>query len=53
MSHSTSCEIENARSEIDDPKDEFEDDRGNYVTNEVALDYNAGFTGLLAAFLSK
>ena len=22
---------------------------GNYVTNEVAIDYNAGLTGLLAA----
>lgn len=26
----------------------YADDRGNYVTNEVALDYNAGFTGALA-----
>ena len=24
------------------------DDRTNYITNEVALDYNAGFTGALA-----
>jgi len=30
----------------------YSDDRGNYVTNEVALDYNAGFTGALAR-LSK
>jgi hypothetical protein len=27
----------------------YNDDRGNYITNEVALDYNAGFTGALAA----
>jgi hypothetical protein len=26
----------------------YSDDRTNYVTNEVALDYNAGFTGALA-----
>jgi len=26
----------------------YADDRTNYVTNEVALDYNAGFTGALA-----
>ncbi len=26
----------------------YTDDRTNYVTNEVALDYNAGFTGALA-----
>jgi len=26
----------------------YSDDRSNYVTNEVALDYNAGFTGALA-----
>ncbi len=29
------------------------DDRGNYVTNEVALDYNAGFTGALAALVEQ
>ncbi|MEM1297609.1 MAG: glycoside hydrolase family 9 protein, partial [Verrucomicrobiota bacterium] len=28
--------------------DEYTDDRGNYITNEVALDYNAGFQGALA-----
>ena len=33
--------------------DEFENYRSDYVTNEVALDYNAGFTGILAAFLSE
>ena len=27
----------------------YEDDRGNYYSNEVACDYNAGFTGLMAA----
>jgi hypothetical protein len=27
----------------------YVDDRSNYITNEVALDYNAGFTGALAA----
>jgi endoglucanase len=26
----------------------YVDDRTNYITNEVALDYNAGFTGALA-----
>jgi endoglucanase len=26
----------------------YSDDRGNYVNNEVATDYNAGFTGALA-----
>ena len=25
--------------------DTFQNDRGNYVTNEVALDYNCGFQG--------
>jgi endoglucanase len=28
--------------------DAYTDDRGNYVNNEVATDYNAGFTGALA-----
>lgn len=28
----------------------YEDNRSNYITNEVALDYNAAFTGALAAF---
>ena len=32
--------------------DSFENDRGAFVTNEVALDYNAGFQGVLAALLS-
>ena len=26
--------------------DTFQNDRGNYVTNEVALDYNCGFQGM-------
>jgi endoglucanase len=31
------------------PRDDaYVDDRTNYITNEVALDYNAGFTGALA-----
>ncbi|MDD5201458.1 MAG: glycoside hydrolase family 9 protein, partial [Terrimicrobiaceae bacterium] len=31
----------------------YVDDRGNYITNEVALDYNAGFTGALAALVQQ
>lgn len=31
----------------------YVDDRGNYITNEVALDYNAGFTGALAALVEE
>ena len=31
----------------------YEDKIGNYVTNEVACDYNAGFTGALARMYSK
>ncbi len=31
----------------------YTDDRTNYVTNEVALDYNAGFTGALARMASE
>jgi hypothetical protein len=31
----------------------YTDDRTNYVTNEVALDYNAGFTGALARMVSE
>lgn len=31
-----------------DRNDYYKDERGNYVTNEVACDYNAGFTGALA-----
>jgi endoglucanase len=29
-------------------KDDYTDDRTNYKTNEVAIDYNAGFTGAIA-----
>lgn len=32
--------------------DDYEDDRGDYVKNEVAIDYNAGFQSALAE-LSK
>ena len=35
----------------DSATDSFSNDRSNYVTNEVALDYNAGFQGVLAALL--
>lgn len=31
-----------------DRSDAYVDDRGNYITNEVATDYNAGFTGAVA-----
>lgn len=31
----------------------YVDDRSNYITNEVALDYNAGFTGALAALVEE
>lgn len=30
----------------------YEDDRGNYINNEVATDYNAGFTALLCKMVS-
>jgi len=29
--------------------DEYTDDRGDFIHNEVATDYNAGFQGALAA----
>ena len=32
-----------------DAGDNFDDSRDNYVQNEVSLNYNAGFQGLLAA----
>jgi len=32
--------------------DDYTDDRGNYVNNEVATDYNAGFTTAIAALKS-
>lgn len=31
----------------------YEDNRGNYINNEVACDYNAGFTALLCKMCSK
>ncbi len=37
------------------PKEDgsYEDDRGNYINNEVATDYNAGFTALLCKMIDK
>ena len=35
----------------DNKEDRWEDDRGNYVTNEVSLDYNAGLCGLLSGMI--
>nr|CAH0109264.1 unnamed protein product [Daphnia galeata] len=35
-----------------DSTDNYTDDRNNYVTNEVACDYNAGFQGSVAALQS-
>lgn len=37
----------------DAPDDQYNDDRTNYVENEVAMDYNAGFQGLLAGLSVK
>ncbi len=34
-------------------KGEYEDDRQNHINNEVACDYNAGFTGLLAKMVDE
>lgn len=31
----------------------YEDDRGNFINNEVATDYNAGFTALLCKMVSE
>ena len=31
----------------------YEDDRGNFINNEVATDYNAGFTAILCKMLDK
>lgn len=36
-----------------DASDNYTDEISNYVNNEVACDYNAGFTGLLAKMYSK
>ena len=35
----------------DNAEDQWHDDRANYVTNEVSLDYNAAFSGLLAGVI--
>ena len=35
------------------PDDQFVDDRQNFVTNEVAIDYNAAFQSLLAGLRAK
>ncbi|MCR9286125.1 MAG: glycoside hydrolase family 9 protein [Bacteroidetes bacterium] len=35
------------------PDDQYEDDRGDYIANEVACDYNAGYTGALANLISR
>lgn len=32
---------------------EYEDSRGNYINNEVACDYNAGFTAVLCKMVSQ
>lgn len=37
----------------DAPDDQYNDDRGDYVENEVAMDYNAGFQGLVAGLSAK
>lgn len=34
-----------------DANDQYKDERSNYVTNEVACDYSAGFTGALAGLI--
>ena len=36
-----------------DGSDSFRDTRNNFIQNEVAVDYNAGFTGALAATLDN
>jgi endoglucanase len=35
------------------PNDQYVDDRGDFVMNEVATDYNAGFTSALARLVSE
>ena len=37
----------------DTATDHFQNDRQNYVTNEVAIDYNCGFQSVLAALLAQ
>jgi hypothetical protein len=34
-----------------DKNDHYKDERNDYVQNEVALDYNAGFQSAVAAFV--
>ncbi len=34
------------------PDDQYVDDRGDYIANEVACDYNAGFTGAIARLIN-
>ncbi|CBY22191.1 unnamed protein product [Oikopleura dioica] len=36
-----------------DSEDNFKDDRKDYIQNEVALDYNAAYQGLMAGMLHK
>ncbi|MBA3661168.1 MAG: glycoside hydrolase family 9 protein [Gammaproteobacteria bacterium] len=36
-----------------DTNDTYEDDRSDYIGNEIALDYNAGFVGALAALYGE
>jgi len=36
-----------------EPNDEFEDDRSDFIANEVATDYNACFTGNLVRLYSE
>ncbi len=35
------------------PNDQYTDDRGDYIANEVACDYNAGFTGAIANLVGR
>nr|WP_248783858.1 glycoside hydrolase family 9 protein [Actinoalloteichus caeruleus] len=35
------------------PDDQYVDDRTDYVSNEVALDYNAGFTSALVKLYAE
>jgi hypothetical protein len=36
-----------------DANDDYTDDRTDFVQNEVAMDYNAGFTGAVARLYQK
>ena len=35
----------------DNAEDKWNDDRADYVTNEVSLDYNAGYSSLIAGVI--